>query len=34
VHLTGEVRDWPDELTMSPEITDHVTRRWTEYGLT
>ena len=29
----GPVRDWPDELTMSPEITDRVTRRWTEYGL-
>lgn len=29
----GIVRDWPDELTMSPEILDRVTRRWSEYGL-
>ncbi len=30
----GPVRDWPDELTMSPGITHRVTRRRSEYGLT
>jgi 4-hydroxy-3-polyprenylbenzoate decarboxylase len=29
----GEVRPWPDELAMSPEIVERVTRRWHEYGL-
>ncbi|MBN1341672.1 MAG: menaquinone biosynthesis decarboxylase [Phycisphaerae bacterium] len=29
----GEVREWPDELRMSEEIVDRVTRRWSEYGL-
>jgi 4-hydroxy-3-polyprenylbenzoate decarboxylase len=28
----GAVRSWPDELAMSPEIRDKVTRRWKEYG--
>jgi 4-hydroxy-3-polyprenylbenzoate decarboxylase len=26
-------RPWPEEIEMSPEIKDLVTRRWTEYGL-
>src|SRR2546423_4172414 len=26
-------RPWPDEIEMSPEIKERVTRRWTEYGL-
>src|SRR5436309_7246849 len=26
-------RPWPDEIEMSPEIKELVTRRWTEYGL-
>ncbi|MGA8831122.1 MAG: menaquinone biosynthesis decarboxylase [Desulfomonilaceae bacterium] len=29
----GMGRDWPDEITMSPEIKDKVTTRWKEYGL-
>ena len=29
----GIVRDWPDELEMSPEIVALVERRWKEYGL-
>ena len=29
----GQVRDWPDELIMSEEITRLVARRWEEYGL-
>jgi 4-hydroxy-3-polyprenylbenzoate decarboxylase len=29
----GPVRAWPDELQMSREIVDLVTRRWREYGL-
>ncbi|MBL8879843.1 MAG: UbiD family decarboxylase [Phycisphaerales bacterium] len=29
----GAVRTWPDELEMSPEIRELVTRRWKEYGL-
>ncbi len=29
----GAVREWPDELAMSPEIKERVTRRWREYGL-
>jgi 4-hydroxy-3-polyprenylbenzoate decarboxylase len=30
----GHPRGWPEEIFMSPEITDKVTRRWPEYGLT
>ena len=26
-------RPWPDEIRMSPEVEELVTRRWTEYGL-
>ncbi len=26
-------RPWPDEIEMSPEIKELVTRRWTEYGI-
>ncbi len=29
----GQVRPWPDELRMTPEIVALVTRRWGEYGL-
>jgi 4-hydroxy-3-polyprenylbenzoate decarboxylase len=29
----GPVRAWPDELQMSREIVDLVTRRWSEYGV-
>jgi 4-hydroxy-3-polyprenylbenzoate decarboxylase len=29
----GFTRDWPDEITMTPEVIDRVTRRWKEYGL-
>lgn len=29
----GQVREWPAELEMSPEIRDHVARRWAEYGI-
>ncbi len=29
----GPVRAWPDELRMSREVIDLVTRRWGEYGL-
>jgi 4-hydroxy-3-polyprenylbenzoate decarboxylase len=29
----GAVRRWPDEIVMSPEIRERVSRRWTEYGL-
>lgn len=29
----GQIRAWPDELEMSPDIRDRVTRRWSEYGL-
>jgi len=29
----GEVREWPDEIEMSPAIRELVTRRWSEYGL-
>ncbi|MCH8853662.1 MAG: UbiD family decarboxylase, partial [Planctomycetes bacterium] len=29
----GQVRDWPDELVMSEEITSLIARRWEEYGL-
>jgi 4-hydroxy-3-polyprenylbenzoate decarboxylase len=28
----GFVREWPDEIVMSPEVRDLVSRRWTEYG--
>ena len=29
----GQIREWPDELMMSPEIKARVTQRWAEYGL-
>jgi 4-hydroxy-3-polyprenylbenzoate decarboxylase len=29
----GHPRGWPEEIAMSPEIVERVTRRWTEYGL-
>jgi 4-hydroxy-3-polyprenylbenzoate decarboxylase len=29
----GQVRAWPDEIEMSRQIKDLVTRRWSEYGL-
>jgi len=29
----GHPRGWPDEIEMSPEIKELVTRRWQEYGL-
>ena len=29
----GQVREWPDELEMSREILEMVTRRWAEYGI-
>jgi len=29
----GQVRPWPDELEMTGQIKDLVTRRWREYGL-
>jgi 4-hydroxy-3-polyprenylbenzoate decarboxylase len=29
----GHPRGWPEEITMSPEIVERVTRRWQEYGL-
>ncbi|MGE3180636.1 MAG: UbiD family decarboxylase [Phycisphaerae bacterium] len=29
----GQIRAWPDELEMSADIRDRVTRRWSEYGL-
>ncbi len=29
----GMVRDWPDELKMSQETLELISRRWTEYGL-
>ncbi len=28
----GQVREWPQELEMSKEVRDKVTRRWAEYG--
>ncbi len=28
----GHTREWPDDIVMSPEIKDLVTRRWQEYG--
>jgi 4-hydroxy-3-polyprenylbenzoate decarboxylase len=28
-----DARPWPEEIVMSPEIRDLVTRRWAEYGL-
>ena len=28
----GHNREWPDDIVMSPEIKDLVTRRWQEYG--
>lgn len=29
----GQIRDWPDEIEMSAEIKEVVTRRWNEYAL-
>jgi 4-hydroxy-3-polyprenylbenzoate decarboxylase len=29
----GHPRPWPDEMLMSPEVIDKVTRRWAEYGI-
>lgn len=29
----GPVRQWPDEIEMSAEMRERVTRRWAEYGL-
>ena len=29
----GQVRRWPDEIEMTPEVRELVTRRWAEYGL-
>jgi len=29
----GHPRPWPEEIVMSPEVKDLVTRRWSEYGL-
>jgi 4-hydroxy-3-polyprenylbenzoate decarboxylase len=26
------MREWPDEIIMSPEIKDLVDKRWREYG--
>jgi len=28
----GMGRDWPDEIKMSEEIIEKVSRRWKEYG--
>src|SRR5262249_47591993 len=29
----GHPRTWPDEIVMSPEVKELVTRRWAEYGI-
>jgi 4-hydroxy-3-polyprenylbenzoate decarboxylase len=29
----GVVREWPNEMVMSDEVRQKVTRRWREYGL-
>ncbi|RMF82595.1 MAG: UbiD family decarboxylase [Planctomycetota bacterium] len=29
----GTIRDWPDEIEMTAEVRERVTRRWAEYGL-
>ena len=29
----GHPRPWPEPIVMSPEVTEKVTRRWSEYGL-
>ena len=26
-------RPWPEEIVMSPEVRELVTRRWAEYGI-
>ncbi len=31
--VDGHPRGWPEEIFMSPEIVERVTRRWKEYGL-
>jgi 4-hydroxy-3-polyprenylbenzoate decarboxylase len=29
----GHPREWPDEMLMSQDIIDMVSRRWQEYGI-
>lgn len=29
----GHLREWPDDICMSPEIVEKVNRKWSEYGL-
>ena len=29
----GHLREWPDDIAMSPDICEKVTRRWREYGI-
>ncbi len=29
----GHPRPWPEDITMTPEMKDQVTRRWAEYGI-
>ena len=29
----GQVRPWPDEIRMSPEVKERVTARWVEFGI-
>ncbi len=31
--MDGHSRPWPEEVTMSPEVKELVTRRWQEYGI-
>ena len=31
--MDGHTRPWPEEVTMSPEVKELVTRRWREYGI-
>ncbi|NQT60877.1 MAG: menaquinone biosynthesis decarboxylase [Bacteroidetes bacterium] len=31
--LDGHEREWPEDITMSPDMVDQVTRRWKEFGL-
>jgi 4-hydroxy-3-polyprenylbenzoate decarboxylase len=30
----GHPRPWPEDIVMTPEMKDLVTRRWAEYGIT
>jgi 4-hydroxy-3-polyprenylbenzoate decarboxylase len=30
--MDGRTRPWPEDIVMSQEIKDLVTRRWKEYG--